>query len=243
MGALDSRGLRWVAVSCFTFSAAALVAVASPMSCAFPDYTAGPPTGAGASGSTATTTSQGSMTTASTMSSTTTTTTTTTSTTTSGGGASTSTSTSTGPGGSTSTSSTASSSGSCTSMDCSNANCTSYACVPPVPSGWTGPFELFEGTKAPASCGADYPTQAYAGTAGIQVPQAVCNCTCNPATGQTCTLDGNPDSVTPGTVDAILVTDAPCSSTSFFCALPLETPSGWNWACYGTDGAPPNMNT
>lgn len=117
-----------------------------------------------------------------------------------------------------------------------------YACVPAVPSGWTGPFELFEGAQAPAGCGTDYPTQAYAGNAGIQVPPAMCNCTCNPATGESCTLPGPNDPNTPGTVDGILVTDEPCG-TQFFCAVGLETPPNWNWACYGTDGAPPNQST
>jgi len=58
------------------------------------------------------------------------------------------------------------------------------ACVAAAPDGWEGPFELFEGSGAPApdppSCGGAYlPTPAFTGFASPGDAGATCACTCS----------------------------------------------------------------
>jgi hypothetical protein len=232
MKALSSRGSRFA----LALALALGTAVAAPMACFFPGYTYDGSGGTGGSTTHTTTTTS------------TTTSTTTTGTTGGAGTTSTTTTTSgTGGGSTTTTTTTTSSTGGppCASKDCTDPACAdSYACVPAVPNGWMGPFELFEGAKAPAGCGIDYPSQEYVGNNSLKlpVPPAVCNCTCNPATGETCEVTGQADPNVPGTIDAILVTDALCGA-QFHCATGLEVPPTWNFACYGADGAQANQDT
>jgi hypothetical protein len=54
-----------------------------------------------------------------------------------------------------------------------------FACTPPVPSGWSGPMELFAGAApAPPDCGANFEGPVYAGGTGATGDPAACGCTC-----------------------------------------------------------------
>jgi hypothetical protein len=53
----------------------------------------------------------------------------------------------------------------------------SFACVPAVPGGWSGPFELYAGASPAPACTADF-SSAYDGNAGLGAPPAVCSCSC-----------------------------------------------------------------
>jgi hypothetical protein len=58
------------------------------------------------------------------------------------------------------------------------ATCTgTFACVPTVPGGWSGPFELYAGASPAPSCTADF-TSAYDGNAGLSAPPGNCSCSC-----------------------------------------------------------------
>lgn len=97
-------------------------------------------------------------------------------------------------------------------MDCADVKCTDHACVPEVPTGWTGYFALYDGAPAgDPGCPAAFPSTtnpSYLGNSGITVPPAACTCSCGAAQGQVCaalntitlsTLDaqcnGNPNCV------------------------------------------------
>jgi hypothetical protein len=82
----------------------------------------------------------------------------------------------------------------------------------------------------------------YQGNSTIAADPAVCNCKCNPATGQTCTVTGTADTVHTGTVDALLTGDAMCGGSPT-CGANLEVPSNWTGSCYGPDYAPGGQKT
>jgi hypothetical protein len=66
---------------------------------------------------------------------------------------------------------------------------THQVCAPVPPTGWTGPVafaEVASDAGAPTCSGSYMPT--FQGSAGLDVPPPVCNCTCSPPTGQTCPL-------------------------------------------------------
>jgi hypothetical protein len=68
----------------------------------------------------------------------------------------------------------------------SSATC-SGVCADVVPSGWSGPVTLFDqtGSTAPA-CPSSFPTDAYDGNAGLNVPNPTCGCTCSAGAGAQC---------------------------------------------------------
>jgi hypothetical protein len=57
----------------------------------------------------------------------------------------------------------------------------------PVPAGWQGPLEIFEGSGAAdapgPSCGANYPTDVYEGFATPSAAAAACSCSCGAPEG------------------------------------------------------------
>jgi hypothetical protein len=65
----------------------------------------------------------------------------------------------------------------------------SGACVPEVPSGWSGPVALYTGAPGGAApaCAAPYPTNAGEYFGDLDVGSLSCSCACDPATGISCT--------------------------------------------------------
>lgn len=67
---------------------------------------------------------------------------------------------------------------------------TGSVCVDAVPSGWSGPVILYDGTgtppPVPPACPSTYPTQAFQGNAGLSGGAATCGCTCGTPTGASC---------------------------------------------------------
>jgi hypothetical protein len=61
-----------------------------------------------------------------------------------------------------------------------------FTCAPIVPSGWTGPLELYAGSSAAPSCGASFTGPAFDGNAGLSVPGSKCDCQCQNAQGVQC---------------------------------------------------------
>jgi hypothetical protein len=214
MSAPISGGVRFAVLAAVALGGA----VAAPLACAFPTFTFDRP-GEGGGGSSSQSSGQAST------------------------GGVTSTSGSTGGGGTTTSSTAMSSSSSsglpCTTMDCSDPSCAAdYACVPSTaPSGWTGPFSLYEGAPAAdPGCPTEFPTSAYIGNNQIIAQQANCStCTCANPQGQKCEVTGPADASKPNTIDPILVVDAACGTTPK-CVGPLEVVPPWNGACYGPDG-------
>ena len=52
-------------------------------------------------------------------------------------------------------------------LEAAPAHCatSSFECVPPIPQGWSGPFEVYHGTNPPASCSTNF-VASYSGAAG-----------------------------------------------------------------------------
>jgi hypothetical protein len=124
----------------------------------------------------------------------------------------------------------------CAKRDCSDPTCAAtFYCAPPVPTGWMGYFELYDNTGASPGCGGEWPASAAVGNDGIQMMDATCTCKPCAVSGEVCGPGGNADTMHTGTVDELLVVDAPCGS-AITCGGPLEVPSGWGGACYGPDG-------
>jgi hypothetical protein len=61
-----------------------------------------------------------------------------------------------------------------------------FACVPSVPAGWSGPFEVYSGASASPPCSANFAGPAYDGNGGLTAKAASCACTCTSATGVSC---------------------------------------------------------
>jgi hypothetical protein len=61
-----------------------------------------------------------------------------------------------------------------------------FTCAPIVPSGWTGPLELYAGSSAAPSCSASFTGPAFDGNAGLSVPGSKCDCQCQNAQGVQC---------------------------------------------------------
>ncbi|HEY3819715.1 MAG TPA: hypothetical protein VGL81_21250 [Polyangiaceae bacterium] len=57
------------------------------------------------------------------------------------------------------------------------------ACVPAVPSGWSGPVELYAGSSAPPACTTSF-TSAYDGNGDLTASPATCSCSCGPSVTQ-----------------------------------------------------------
>ncbi len=62
-----------------------------------------------------------------------------------------------------------------------------FQCVPEVPLGWNGPFELYVGQQPPPDCSNDpnFVTISFTGHDGFDPGNATCSCTCTPTV--TCT--------------------------------------------------------
>ena len=59
----------------------------------------------------------------------------------------------------------------------------SFACVPAVPTGWSGPVELYSGSSPAPTCTTDF-SSSYDGNGQLSAPPATCTCSCNaPTTG------------------------------------------------------------
>lgn len=113
-----------------------------------------------------------------------------------------------------------------TLIDCKDtADCADYACVNSIPNGWTGYFQLYEGTVAgDPGCSLGFPMDAYSGNFNLNAPPANCNaCLCGAPQGQVCT----PPSL-------INVLDCPCGGQPTV-PLPLTMPAGWG-TCQSAQG-------
>ncbi|HEY8090055.1 MAG TPA: hypothetical protein VIF09_19470 [Polyangiaceae bacterium] len=101
-----------------------------------------------------------------------------------------------------------------------------FACVDPVPPGWSGPVALFESTGTPPvaapGCSGAYPTAAYQGSASPAFAPGACACTCSVAAAPGCT----------GTVESTFTTGA-CGSPS---CLDAAAPGG---TCLHATACPP----
>jgi hypothetical protein len=92
-------------------------------------------------------------------------------------------------------------------------------CVPPAPSGWTGPEELYDNTASPPACGPDFNFFAdYDGYASLDAPPATCStCTCV-ATGVSCTVGAgffsDSSCMMPCSSGGVALTNGMCTSVS-----------------------------
>ncbi|MFT3771912.1 MAG: hypothetical protein QM820_41420 [Minicystis sp.] len=121
-----------------------------------------------------------------------------------------------------STASSSSSGGTCTTVDCSDPNCQpTYACVAPAPTGWQGPFALYDGAPAGfMGCPNQFPVQAYGGNGQFSAQPASCSaCNCAAPQNQVCTF-GN-----------VEVNDTACGTVDY-CTGAQSVPSNWNGSCY-----------
>jgi hypothetical protein len=109
-------------------------------------------------------------------------------------------------------------------IDCQDTDCVDFSCVSPIPNGWTGYYQLYEGTLAGAPpCTTEFPVDAFGHYSNLNAPPAMCSsCSCGTAQGQVCT----PPSVINGL-------DVPCGGTPSE-VHPLIMPAGWG-ACTSAD--------
>jgi hypothetical protein len=72
-------------------------------------------------------------------------------------------------------------------LEAAPAHCTngSFECIPPIPTGWEGPFEIYRGTSPPTGCSTNF-VPSYAGSVGLDAGPATCGCSCATATGVQC---------------------------------------------------------
>jgi len=83
-----------------------------------------------------------------------------------------------------------------------------FECVPTVPSGWSGPFELYASSTAGPACSANFAGPAYEGYAGLSATTPTCGCTCATPTGVSCSSPVVSFFVNLGTT-------SPCSSAKY----------------------------
>lgn len=77
-------------------------------------------------------------------------------------------------------------------VDCADTDCQAagFMCVPTVPSGFTGPVELFEGAAADMpKCDGPYPVESFTGWGSLACPFSCSTCNCGSPKDVTC---GNP---------------------------------------------------
>jgi hypothetical protein len=96
-----------------------------------------------------------------------------------------------------------------------------FTCAPIVPSGWTGPLELYAGSSAAPSCGASFTGPAFDGNAGLSVPGSKCDCQCQNAQGVQCSSP----------TISFYGSSAACSPANYCGAIMPLTPS----LCTGVD--------
>jgi hypothetical protein len=73
-------------------------------------------------------------------------------------------------------------------VDCADKTCINagYTCVPAVPTGFTGPGEVYDGPGASPTCDSLYPKDYLVGYATPQCDVSCSDCTCGDPTGVTC---------------------------------------------------------
>lgn len=81
-----------------------------------------------------------------------------------------------------------------------------FACVPEVPAGWEGPFEMYQGSNDPGSCSPNF-LLSYQGNQQLQANAATCGCSCGAASGVQC-------SSPPVSFYVSTVAITPCTSAS-----------------------------
>jgi hypothetical protein len=62
---------------------------------------------------------------------------------------------------------------------------TDFECIPSIPAGWEGPFEVYRGPTPAPSCSPNF-FPSYQGSQGIDAGAASCTCSCGAATGVQC---------------------------------------------------------
>ena len=74
-------------------------------------------------------------------------------------------------------------------VDCADKTCINagYTCVPAVPTGFTGPGEIYDGPGASPTCDQLYPKDFLVGYATPQCSVSCSDCTCGAPTNVTCT--------------------------------------------------------
>jgi hypothetical protein len=60
-----------------------------------------------------------------------------------------------------------------------------FQCIPSIPAGWEGPFEVYRGPSPAPPCSPNF-FESYQGGAGIDAGPAACGCSCATATGVGC---------------------------------------------------------
>jgi hypothetical protein len=101
----------------------------------------------------------------------------------------------------------------------------SFECIPPIPTGWDGPFEIYRGTSPPSGCSTNF-VSSYGGSIGLDAGPATCACSCATATGVQCSP------VTANLYVGSLVTLV-CSPLSHCTSLPIAAGE-----CVGNVNAP-----
>jgi hypothetical protein len=61
-----------------------------------------------------------------------------------------------------------------------------FACAAAVPSGWSGPMEVYAGAAPPSACGANFEGPVYAGGDTPAADDAMCDCRCQAAQNVQC---------------------------------------------------------
>ena len=65
-------------------------------------------------------------------------------------------------------------------------NATTHACIPDAPLNWTGPVALAVGSTEPPACPGTFPTAGQELFGALNEGTATCSCTCDAATGMSC---------------------------------------------------------
>jgi hypothetical protein len=60
-----------------------------------------------------------------------------------------------------------------------------YQCIPAIPAGWQGPFEVYRGAAPPSDCSPNF-FPSYRGNEGVDAGPAACGCACATASGVDC---------------------------------------------------------
>src|SRR5262249_1566637 len=131
---------------------------------------------------------------------------------------------------------------------CADPACSAWACAPTV-SGWTGPFELYEGAAgiSPPPCAGAFGGAQYAGNTGLSYTPATCSqCACSTPSGVTCGAATVTTSASPACaptcgsvmVGATCATLPPCGDAGTISAVTVAaaTPSGGS--CTPSGGVP-----
>jgi hypothetical protein len=112
-----------------------------------------------------------------------------------------------------------------------------FECVPAVPSGWTGPLELYLGASAAPSCPA-VATDVFDGMDGLNAPAATCGCACG-SPEITCSVEMNTYDVSPcatscastAIVSGTCFTTAKCAGSSGLTAYQTLTVENSDGKC------------